>query len=78
MLVEAPSEVCPAIALLDLGNRVVSSTPKILDVVEANSLKCETALQLVPLVDASADSVSLRFSTDEDLASDENGTVVAA
>lgn len=68
----------PSVALLYFSDSMVSSTPKILNIVQSHPIKCKAALKFMALVDPSSHCMSFRLATNEYFTCNENGTVVAA
>ena len=78
MFVETPDVVVPGAVFIDLGDRMISSTPKILNMIEPNSIESQTIFNFMSWADSSANSMGFTLSPDEDFSSDENGTMITS
>ena len=78
MLIESPSIIMPFIGLPYLRKRMISSAPKILNMVQADTIKCETTFNFIPFIDSPTNSMCLRLSSNENFPSNKNSAMVAS
>lgn len=78
VFIETPDVVVPGTVFINLGDRMVASTPEIFNMIEPNSIKSQTVFNFVPWADSSANSMGLTFPPDENFTSNEHGTMITS